>query len=68
VPGGIDGEAVRRLVQRAPDLPIIIMSGHHDLEPPVAAAARFDKPFDTRALLTTLEQLHERARAKTAVG
>ncbi|BDG08028.1 response regulator [Anaeromyxobacter paludicola] len=57
LPGGPDGEAMRRLVARFPGLPVIVVSGV-PADPPLACAGRFEKPFDTAALLAALERLH----------
>jgi CheY-like chemotaxis protein len=57
VPGGPDGEAMRRLAQRFPNLPIIVMTGVHG-EAPLPTQAYFRKPFDTAALLDAVERLH----------
>jgi DNA-binding NtrC family response regulator len=57
VPGGPDGEAMRRLGGRFPGLPMVIMTGVH-VAPEEGAPAFFRKPFDTGALLATVERLH----------
>ncbi len=57
VPGGPDGEAMRRLAQRFPQLPMIVMTGVHG-EAPLPSLALFKKPFDTGALLAAVERLH----------
>jgi CheY-like chemotaxis protein len=57
VPGGPDGEAMRRLAGRYPNLPMIVMTGVHG-EAPVPTQAFFHKPFDTGALLAAVERLH----------
>jgi CheY-like chemotaxis protein len=57
VPGGPDGEAMRRLARRYPNLPMIVMTGVHG-EAPVPTQAFFHKPFDTGALLAAVERLH----------
>ena len=59
VPGGPDGEAMRRLAHRFPGLPIFVVTGHGEISPPVAHAGCFFKPFDTASLLAALEALHE---------
>lgn len=58
VPGGPDGEAMRRLLQRFPGLPALIISGHPDIVPPPGHAGYFKKPFDPAALLKALEGLY----------
>jgi DNA-binding NtrC family response regulator len=57
VPGGPDGEAMRRLAQRFPNLPMIVMTGVHG-EAPLPTQAFFQKPFDTGALLDAVTRLH----------
>ena len=57
VPGGPDGEAMRRLAARFPGLPIIIMTALHEAATPPSQAF-FKKPFDTGALLAAVERLH----------
>ena len=58
LPGGADGEAMRRLAARFPGLPMLVVTAHTDQPPPVASAAIFAKPFDTSALLAAVERLH----------
>jgi two-component system, response regulator PdtaR len=60
VPGGPDGEAMRRLGQRFPGLPMLIMSGVHQ-DAASQPAVFFRKPFDTGAMLAAVERLHEAA-------
>ncbi|HZZ84688.1 MAG TPA: response regulator [Anaeromyxobacteraceae bacterium] len=60
VPGGPDGEAMRRLAAKFPGLPMLVVSGVA-AEPPLPCAGRFEKPFDTAALLAALERLHAEA-------
>jgi CheY-like chemotaxis protein len=57
VPGGPDGEAMRRLGLRFPGLPILIMTGVHD-QPVAGSPAFFKKPFDTTEVLAAVERLH----------
>ncbi|HYV50017.1 MAG TPA: response regulator [Myxococcaceae bacterium] len=67
VPGGPDGEAMRRLVMRYPGLPVVVITGHSDVVPPRENAGLFRKPFDPALLLARLEELHrERPRPGTA--
>jgi len=58
LPGGADGEAMRRLHAKLPDLPIVVITAHADQPPPVKSAAVFNKPFETSALLAAIERLH----------
>jgi FixJ family two-component response regulator len=55
VPGGPAGEAMRRLSDRFPGLPTLVVTGYAD-EPPLPHVARFSKPFDTGALLEAVEE------------
>ena len=57
VPGGPDGEAMRRLGVRFPGLPMVIMTALHD-HAPLPPMPFFQKPFDTAALLAAVERLH----------
>jgi FixJ family two-component response regulator len=57
VPGGPDGEAMRRLGLKFPGLPILIMTGVHD-QPVAGSPAHFKKPFDTAEVLAAVERLH----------
>jgi CheY-like chemotaxis protein len=54
VPGGSDGEAMRRLAAKFPGLPMLAVTAYH-LDPPMTTVAVFAKPFDTRALLAAVE-------------
>lgn len=58
VPGGPDGEALRRLRARYPGLPVFVITAYPDVALLEGAAGVFSKPFDTGALLQTLEQVH----------
>jgi two-component system, response regulator PdtaR len=62
LPGAPDGEAVRRLTERFPRLPLVVVTAHSDVLPPAGAARFFLKPFETGRLVTTIEDLH-RVRA-----
>jgi CheY-like chemotaxis protein len=65
VPGGPAGEAMRRVAERYPGIPIVVMTGHDD-PPPVPAQATFRKPFRTEELLAAVDRLHAAARAGAA--
>ncbi len=65
VPVGPDGEAMARLGRRYPGLPMIVITAHADETPPLPTQAFFSKPFDTAALLATVERFHA-ARAPAA--
>jgi DNA-binding NtrC family response regulator len=59
VPGGAHGDAMRRLAEKYPGLPMLVVTGYHDA-PPVPCEALFSKPFDTGELLAAVERLHAR--------
>ena len=61
VAAGPDGEALRRVAERFPDLPVIAITGHVELTPPLPVAAMFLKPFAVSDVIARLEQLHEHA-------
>ena len=61
LPGGPDGEAMRRLGATFPGLPMIVVTAYPDV-PSIPHEGFFSKPFDTRELLAAVERLH-RARA-----
>jgi CheY-like chemotaxis protein len=58
LPGGPDGEAMRRLARKYPGLPMIVLTGYGEEVPPEPHEAVFTKPFDTAALLVAVERLH----------
>ena len=62
VPGGPDGEAMRRLSRRFPSLPMLVVTAHCDSAPPVSHHGFFTKPFDTARLLAAVEQLYKSHR------
>lgn len=62
VPGGPDGEAMRRLVMRYPRLPVVVITGHPDVIEPKENAGVFRKPFDPGRLVERLEELHREHR------
>jgi two-component system, response regulator PdtaR len=57
IPGGPDGEAVRRLEARFPGLPLVAVTASPTLAP-LHCRAIFQKPFDTGALLDAVQNLH----------
>ncbi len=65
VPGGPDGEAMRRLAAKYPGLPMLVVTAHHDAPPPLPHEGLFKKPFDTGRLLAAVERLHA---ARAAAG
>lgn len=62
VPEGPDGEAMRRLKERFPNLPMVLITAH-DSPPPVPAVATFRKPFSTEILLSEIERLYQARNA-----
>jgi two-component system, response regulator PdtaR len=65
VPGGPDGEALRRLLARNPGLPVLVVTALPDV-PPGPHAGVFRKPFDTASLLRAVERLHAARAAEGA--
>lgn len=57
MPGGPDGEVLRRLKARFPKLPVFVTTAYPEMAPQLASQV-FIKPFDTAALVGTLEQAH----------
>jgi CheY-like chemotaxis protein len=68
VSGGPDGEALRRIADRFPDLPLLGMTAHVDLAPPLPVAAVFIKPFETSDVIARLEELHSSASRAAVVS
>ncbi|HEX8706093.1 MAG TPA: response regulator [Myxococcaceae bacterium] len=64
LPGGPDGEALRRLRARFPDMPVFAITAYPEGVPIGSVAGVFTKPFDTAALLRTLEQAHAARQGK----
>lgn len=62
IPGAPDGEALRRLLERAPKLPVIVMSAYPEALHGLSAPHVFEKPFATGKLLDTLERVHAELR------
>jgi CheY-like chemotaxis protein len=58
LPGGPDGEALRRLRARFPDIPLFVITAYPELAPLEEVAGTFSKPFDTAALVQALEGAH----------
>jgi CheY-like chemotaxis protein len=57
MPGGPDGEALRRLLQRFPDLPVLVMSAYKEAFPQAASLPLLAKPFQTGTLVEMVEKL-----------
>jgi two-component system, response regulator PdtaR len=62
LPGGPDGEAMRRLSARFPGLPLMVITAYAQSPPPVAHEQLFEKPFDTGLLMTAIERLFQSRR------
>jgi CheY-like chemotaxis protein len=62
VPGGPDGEAVRRIEEKYPGIPLVAVTAHPGAAPPHCRAL-FGKPFDTSLLLDAVERLHAERNA-----
>ena len=58
VPGGPDGEAMRSLAARFPKLRMMVVTAHGGERLPFEDTPLFIKPFDSEALLATVERLH----------
>ena len=58
VPGGPDGEALRLVRERFPELPTFLVTAHPDALPKDVDVRVVEKPFDTQELLAALEQVH----------
>ena len=65
LPGGPDGEAMRRLARRYPGIPMLVVTAYPD-PPPLPHAGFFSKPFDTGQLLAAVERLHRTQADATA--
>jgi CheY-like chemotaxis protein len=65
VPGGPDGEALRLLKARYPDIPAYVITAYPELAPLQDTAGIFSKPFDTETLLRTLEQAYAARRTSS---
>jgi len=61
MPGGTDGEALRRLKARFPLLPMLILTGHHQGPP---SPLVFLKPFDTARVMGALEAVYDSAESQ----
>jgi CheY-like chemotaxis protein len=62
VPGGPNGEAMRKLHEKYPALPMLVVTAYHEA-PPMPFEALFAKPFDTGELLGAIEHVHARTAA-----
>jgi DNA-binding NtrC family response regulator len=62
LPGGPDGEAMRKLAKRFPGLPMLVITGHGQITPPLPTAGYFSKPFHTPSLLEAMEQIYQARR------
>jgi CheY-like chemotaxis protein len=58
LPGGPDGEALRRLRARFPDMPVFVMTAYPHGVSLEGVAGVFTKPFETSSLIRALEEAH----------
>jgi CheY-like chemotaxis protein len=63
LPGGQDGEALRRLRSRFPEMSVFVITAYPEGVSLEDAAGVFTKPFRTSALLHALEQAHAARRS-----
>ena len=61
LPGGPDGEAIRRLEAKFPGIPFVTVTAF-PAGAPAGSRATFGKPFDTSALLDVVERIHAERR------
>lgn len=59
LPGGPDGEAMRKLAHRFPGLPMLVITGHTQIAPPLAHDGYFVKPIRTESLLEAMERIYK---------
>jgi DNA-binding NtrC family response regulator len=57
IPGGPDGAALQKLLERIPQLPVLVMSAHPDAIEQASWPVSFPKPFKTDELLAAVEKL-----------
>jgi two-component system, response regulator PdtaR len=62
VPGGADGDSMKRVALRYPSLPQIVITAHDPAMAPIRPCALHRKPFDTRKLLADVERLYAEQR------
>lgn len=62
MPGSPDGEAMRQLASRFPGLPMLVITGHGQLTPPLPHAGYFNKPVSPPVLLEAMERLYQLRR------
>jgi CheY-like chemotaxis protein len=64
LPGGPDGEALRQLTARFPEIHAFVITAYPEAAPELTFSGVFAKPFDTAALLGALEKVHAVDRSK----
>jgi DNA-binding NtrC family response regulator len=64
LPAAPDGAALAHLARRFPDLPLLVITAHAQVETPVVPRGVFRKPFSTAELVATVESLYESRRAR----
>ena len=62
MPGGPDGEAMRRVSEKFNGLPQLVVTAHDVAAMPVPAHTVFRKPFRTPELMETVERLYRERR------
>src|SRR5438552_15694219 len=63
LPDGPDGAALHRLMDRFPNLPVLVMSAHADALAHARGVRCYTKPMDTGEVPTAAEELWRRRRA-----
>lgn len=66
IPGGADGKAMSRLLERFPGLPMVAMSGYAETMPPESVETTLRKPFHMVALLDCMERLYRASTREQA--
>ena len=57
MPGAPDGAALHRLMDRFPNLPVLVMSAHADALAHARGVRCYTKPMDTGEVLKAVEEL-----------
>jgi CheY-like chemotaxis protein len=65
VTGGGAGEAMKKLAQKFPGLPLFVITAFAEEQPPVAYEKMFIKPFNTGELLSAIEATFQRAEKRS---
>lgn len=59
LPDGSEGQVMRKLAVKFPGLPMLVVTGHPDISPPVEHKGYFTKPFNTERLLAAIETIYQ---------